>query len=145
MTDWLTSIKCWLSLGPLYFALFIIGFRLSIREKDNGFNYDTLSFVLWLQLQIMAFYLLLLTLYPVLLIVYNLLYNTYLWLVELFAKRVTNKIMKMMTLITLDWIVYKLACIGVIGILLAITILIGYTYYKMVYYSTVILLGYTKF
>jgi hypothetical protein len=145
MTDWLTSAKCWLSLGPFYISLFIIGFRLSIREKDNGFNYDTFSFVLWLQLQIMAFYILLLTLYPVLLIVYNLLYNTYLWLVELFAKRVTHKIMKMLKLITLDWILWKLACIGVIFILLTITTLIGYTYYKMVYYATVILLGYTKF
>jgi hypothetical protein len=144
--DWIMSPKYWLSLfltfGIINFI--IIFFRLSIREKNFNFNYDTLSFIAWLQLQILAFYVLILSVYPIIMGVYNLLLIVKDWLVTLFSKRKTNRIMKWLDLIITDYVIYKSFCIFVIVFYLYIIHWIIFLYGSMVYFGTIMLLGYTQ-
>jgi len=150
MTDlipgWIMSPKYWGSLlGTFGFiSLCIISFRLSIREKYNNFNYDTLSFVGWLQLQIIAFYVLLLSLYPVLMAIYNLLLIVGEWIVSLFSKRKTNRFMKWLDLTITDNVLYRMACLTGIAFYLYIINWIITIYGGLVYYGTIMLLGYTQ-
>jgi hypothetical protein len=135
-------------LGIMNLIIFVFRLTLYIREKqkDNNFkfNYELLSFVVWLQLQIMAFYVLLSSFYSILLIVYYLLNILKEWIISLFSKRTTNWLMKMMGLIITDNVAFRLFCLFVIGCLLFIIYLIISRYYSLVYFLTVLLIGYTK-
>lgn len=144
--DWIMSPKYWGSLlGTFGFiSLIIICFRLSIREKNFNFNYDTLSFVAWLQLQIIAFYVLILSVYPVVMALYNLLLIVGEWIVSLFSKRKTNRFMKWLDLTITDNVLYRMACLTGIAFYSYLIFFIARWYYRFVYFGTVMLLGYTQ-
>ena len=139
-TKIIKSVWFWCSLGIINFL--IIVFRLMIRQ--NKFNFELLFFIAFLQLQIIACYILLLMTTPLLYILYNLISLCIQYLILLFSKRTTNWLMKMMGLIITDNVAFRLFCLFVIGCLLFIIYLIISRYYSLVYFLTVLLIGYTK-
>jgi hypothetical protein len=140
--SWMISPEYWWSIfGTFGFiSFFIILFRLSIRTE----NTNTLAFAGWLQLQIIAFYVLLLSAYPVFMAIYKLFLIVIEWVVSLFSKRKTNRFMKWLGLIITDNVLYRMACLIGIAFYSYIIYYIVFLYGSLVYFGTILLLGYTK-
>ena len=134
------SVWFWCSLGIINFL--IIVFRLMIRQ--NKFNFELLFFIAFLQLQIIACYILLLMTTPILYILYKLISLFIQYLILLFSKRTTNKFMKWLTLVITDNVIYRLWNIFVLYCLSQI-IYYGIKYYIiLVFWIGTFLLGYTE-
>jgi len=136
--------------SPLFWKLLAVGnfFIIILRLTYlNKFNFDSklLYFLLWLELQIIAFYILLITAFYIYTAVYKLLLLDLSFLKALFSKRITNRFMKWLTLINTDNISFRLWCLLCIFIITSLISFIVSTYLFLVFSFGSILIGYTKF
>ena len=89
--------------SPMFWKLLVVANFLIIILRVtylNKFNFDLklLYFLLWLELQIIAFYILLISAYYIYIAVYKLFLLDKSFLKALFSKRYTNRFMKWLTL-----------------------------------------------
>ena len=136
--------------SPLFWKLLAVGnfFIIILRVTYlNKFNFDLklLYFLLWLELQIIAFYILLISAYYIYIAVYKLFLLDKSFLIALFSKRYTNRFMKWLTLINTDNIFFRLWCILCIFIITTLISFIVLSYLFLVFLFGSILIGYTKF
>jgi hypothetical protein len=134
--------------SPMFWKLLIVAnfFIIIIRVSYLKFNLDFkfLLFLLWLELQIIAFYILLITFYGIYNALYKLLLLDLSFLKALFSKRITNRFMKWLTLINTDNISFRLWCVLCILIITSIILFIAGSYAFLVVTFGSILLGYSK-
>ena len=92
--------------SPMFWKLLVVAnfFIIIIRVSYLKFNLDFkfLLFLLWLELQIIAFYILLITAYAIYHALYKLLLLDKAFLKSLFSKRAPNRFMKWLNLINTD-------------------------------------------
>jgi len=140
--DFMFSPMFWKLLAVANFLIIIL--RVTYLNKFN-FDLKLLFFLMWLELQIIAFYILLISAIYIYTAVYKLLLLDLSFLKALFSKRITNRFMKWLTLINTDNISFRMWCLIC---LLIITFLISFivsTYLFLVFTFGSILIGYTKF
>ena len=136
--------------SPMFWKLLVITNILIIILRVsylNKFNFDLklLYFLLWLELQIIAFYILLISAVYIYKAVYKLSLYVIYFLKQLFSKRYTNRFMKWLTLINTDNVFFRLWCIMCIFIFTSLISFIVSSYLFIVYSFWSILIGYTKF
>jgi hypothetical protein len=136
--------------SPLFWKLLIvINFLIIVLRVSylQSFNFDSklLYFILFLELQIVSFYILLISAVHIITALYNLLLLDKYYLIQLFSKRITNRFMKWLTLVNTDNILFRLWCIFCLFIITTLMIFIGGSYMFVVGLCVPILLGYTKF
>jgi hypothetical protein len=124
--------------------ILIIILRVSYLNKFN-FDLKLLYFLLWLELQIIAFYILLISAVYIYKAVYKLFLLDKSFLISLFSKRYTNRFMKWLTLINTDNIFFRLWCILCLFIITTLISFIVLSYLFLVFLFGSILIGYTKF
>jgi hypothetical protein len=134
--------------SPMFWKLLIVAnfFIIIIRVSYLKFNLDFkfLLFLLWLELQIIAFYILLITAYAIYIALYKLLLLDKEFLKSLFSKRATNRFMKWLNLINTDNILFRAWCVLCILIITSLISFIAGTYIFLVVTFGSILLGYSK-
>jgi hypothetical protein len=140
--DFMFSPMFWRLLAITNILLIIL--RVSYLNKFN-FDLKLLYFLLWLELQIIAFYILLISAVYIYKAVYKLALYVIYFLKQLFSKRYTNRFMKWLTLINTDNVLFRLWCIMCIFIFTSIISFIVSSYLFIVYSFWSILIGYTKF
>ena len=135
----------YLRLACITCSLILLGIVLYSDIESDVIKYSiVLFFIAFLQLQIIACYILLLMTTPLLYILYNLISLCIQYLILLFSKRTTNKFMKWLTLVITDNVIYRLWNIFVLYCLSQI-IYYGIKYYIMiVFWIGTFLLGYTE-
>lgn len=136
--------------SPMFWKLLVVANFLIIILRVtylNKFNFDLklLYFLLWLELQIIAFYILLISAYYIYIAVYKLFLLDKSFLKALFSKRYTNRFMKWLTLINTDNVFFRLWCILCIFIITFLILCIVIPYIFLVFTFGSILIGYTKF
>ena len=97
--DFMFSPMFWKLLAVANFLIIIL--RVTYLNKFN-FDLKLLFFLMWLELQIIAFYILLISAIYIYTAVYKLLLLDLSFLKALFSKRITNRFMKWLTLINTD-------------------------------------------
>ena len=136
--------------SPLFWKLLVVAnFLIIILRVSylNKFNFDLkfLYFLLWLELQIISFYILLISAYYIYKAVYKLFLLDKSFVISLFSKRYTNRFMKWLTLITTDNILFRMWCIFSIFVITSLILFIISSYLFLVFTFGSILIGYTKF
>ena len=134
--------------SPMFWKLLVVAnfFIIIIRVSYLKFNLDFkfLLFLLWLELQIIAFYILLITAYAIYHALYKLLLLDKAFLKSLFSKRAPNRFMKWLNLINTDNISFRAWCVLCILIITSLISFIAGTYIFLVVTFGSILLGYSK-
>lgn len=124
--------------------VFLIIIRVTYLEKFK-MNKELLYFIAWLELQILSFYVLLLSAYKV----YNILKYYYddllIELAGLYNTRITNYIMKWLTLIQIDLFFWRLWCITWLIFDATMIFITWSLYVSLVMFFASIILGYTHF
>jgi hypothetical protein len=136
--------------SPLFWKLLIvINFLIVILRVTylQTFNFDSklFYFILFLELQIISFYILLISAVHIIDVLYKLFLLDKSFLIQLFSTRITNRFMKWLTLVNTDNILFRLWCILCLFIITTLMIIIGGSYMFIVGLGVPILLGYTKF
>jgi hypothetical protein len=140
--DFMFSPLFWKLLIVINFLIIVL--RVSYLQTFN-FDLNLLYFILFLELQIISFYILLISAVHIITALYNLLLLDKYFLIQLFSKRITNRFMKWLTLVNTDNILFRLWCIFCLFIITSLMIFIGGSYMFIVGLCVPILLGYTKF
>ena len=134
--------------SPMFWKLLVVAnfFIIIIRVSYLKFNLDFkfLLFLLWLELQIIAFYILVITAYAIYHALYKLLLLDKAFLKSLFSKRAPNRFMKWLILINTDNISFSAWCVLCILIITSLISFIAGTYIFLVVTFGSILLGYSK-
>ena len=135
--------------SPIFWKLLIvINFLIVILRVSylQTFKFDLklLYFILWLELQIISFYILLISAFNIITALYNLFLLDKYFLIQLFSIRIPNRFMKWLTLVNTDNILFRLWCIFCLFIITSLIIFIGGSYMFIVGLCGPILLGYTK-
>lgn len=139
--DFMFSPMFWKLLIVINF--FIIILRVSYLPKYK-FDLKFLYFLLWLELQVISFYILLLSAYYIAIALYKLLLMDLDFVKALFSKRLPNRFMKWLTLINTDNIAFRAWCVLCILIITSLISFIAGIYIFLVVTFGSILLGYSQ-
>jgi len=134
----------WKMLVSLNILILLLRYAFIKQTTKKDANFNTFYFLLWLQLQLLFFYLILISFFAFYQTIVSLSVLLFYYLTALFSPRKTNRIMKFLHLPKTDEFFFRLFCLLMIFILTFIIMFLIGIYSAIFFQSFFFLLGYTS-